>query len=81
MLDLYGAFLTQENGATPSFVADEKQVGASNQLRSGCIVSTVAGSKAPRWTFSAALTTMPFVMVQFLIALGLLRYWRRMRAG
>lgn len=81
MLDMYGAFLTQENGATPSFVADEKQVGASNQLRSGCIASTIAGSKAPRWTFAAALTTMPFVMVQFLIALGLLRYWRRMRAG
>jgi subtilisin family serine protease len=76
MLDIHGALLAESGNATASFVADEKLAGGSNNLKSGCIVSTIAGQKRPYWPLSAMATTMPFVLLQFIGAVWMMRWLR-----
>ncbi len=72
ILDVNRALLGDTSNATPSYVANERSTGASSQVTSGCIVSTIGHSHA-HWKLVEILTTMPFLMIQFV---GFI-FWRR----
>jgi subtilisin family serine protease len=72
MLDVNRALLGDTSNATSSYVANERSTGSSSQVTSGCIVSTIGHNHA-RWKLVDIVTTMPFLMIQFL---GFI-FWRR----
>lgn len=78
MLDVHAALVTESGGAQASPVATFKNTGASSQLKSGCIVSAVGAATGSRqWSFSEALTTMPLMAIQFIIAMLCVRPFGR----
>jgi subtilisin family serine protease len=76
MLDIHSALLTEAKGAKSSNVYDENLGGGRNDFRPGCIVSTVGLDPKAPWPLVDILTTMPFLLLQFVAVLWLNRIWR-----
>jgi subtilisin family serine protease len=79
LIDVEAALKGASGGATPSYADVDRSSGANSQLSSGCVVSAIGSGQA--W-YPQALTSMPFLLGQVLLALRVLRRWqRRMNRG
>lgn len=76
LLDVNRALIGEVNGASSSYVANERNSDSSSQVTAGCIVSTIGKhGRHVQWKIVDILTTMPFLLIQFV---GIL-FWRRRR--